>query len=393
MQYVTYSPIIIGATPAGNFLANELAKEGQKPIVLEEKNSPAKYSRFAGIISKEFLNIAKLKESDIREVKYNEINNLVVHFPSGSALDLSLKNSYMVVDYPTLNKTLYAMAESNGANFFFENKIEKLVVADKVVGRTNKLRFVSELLISTDVRDSVIAQKYNAQTRKVHGIEAHCRYSSTGQNIHLFLGKKYSGAPYAWIIPEDENYARIGMLCNSVDKESQTKLNKLVHYIDAEPIEYYSSTAPSDFRDMHSFERVLLLGDAGAHVKANSLGDITPSFIAANYAKDAIVKAYDEQNFSKDFLNSNYSDKLNQHLGKNFKLSMKARRIAKALTDREWNQIHTLLSKSNIKSIVENNGDLSFFDSVIDGIKTDYSSRFFMMKFAFRHPSLIKNLI
>lgn len=386
-----FNPVIIGATPAGSFLASELAKEGQRVIVLDENESAEKFSRISGLVPQTFLDLTGLTKSEFSNVKINEIKNLAIHFPSDDVINFELKNPYYVVDNQELSKLFHSIAASNGAKFYFGNYLEKFVVSDYVIGRTNMLRFQAEVMVGADGVNSTIAKKYGLSHNKLHAVEAHCRYFSSAQSIHLLIGKKYSETPYAWVIPEDQNHARIGLICSNEEK-GKARLNKLLHYIDAKPLQYMNMDLPADFNVKNAFERILLLGDAGAQSKANSLGELTLGMAAAKHAWSAILSAYETENFSAEFFNEHYSAKVHETIGNHLKNSMKARKMSEALTHSGWNKVQRFLSTPHARSIVESKSDISFLDGVVAGIGKDRKSQWLLAQLAVRNPRILSIL-
>jgi len=123
-----YDVIIIGAGPAGSYIAYELASSGYDVAVFEEKSAPGLNACCTGIISTECFQSLGLGTDGILT-----INSAKFFSPSGRCLRLQTENNLAyVVNRLLLDKAITSKAQSRGAQYFFSTS-----VIDIIPGKAN----------------------------------------------------------------------------------------------------------------------------------------------------------------------------------------------------------------------------------------------------------------
>ena len=103
---------IIGAGPAGNYLASKLAKNGLNVDVYEDHKKIGIPVACTGILTNYLKDLIKIDDNWI----VNKINQTEVYSPDGNFVSIKLKKNY-VVDRTLFDSSLAEIAESNGANY------------------------------------------------------------------------------------------------------------------------------------------------------------------------------------------------------------------------------------------------------------------------------------
>jgi len=119
-----YDVIIVGAGPAGSYIAYELASLGHDVAVFEEKSASGLNVCCTGIISTECFHSLN-PGSDII---LTEVNSAKFFSPSGRCLRLQTENvQAYVVNRLLLDKALASKAQSQGAKYFFSSPVIDII--------------------------------------------------------------------------------------------------------------------------------------------------------------------------------------------------------------------------------------------------------------------------
>lgn len=101
-------------------------------------------------------------------------------------------------------------------------------------------------------------------------------------------------------------------------------------------------------------EGAILVGDAAAQVKPFSAGGLVYGQICAQIAGEAIVKAFQKNDFSEKFFKQNYENKWKRKIGKGIKRGMFVKKVFEKIQDKPL--AFSAIKKLGITSLVE------FFD-------------------------------
>jgi len=381
-----FKPVIVGAGVIGNYLAWKLSSNDRPPIVLDKKEKVGVPVQCSGLVSPRIKELIKPPSSII----VNEIKGAVLHFPNETMIQIKSRENALVLDRQKLDEHFYELALANNTKYYLGNELMKYVISDKVFGRTNKLRFTTEVLVGADGPQSMIARKQGISTEYCVGVQATCEYANEDKNfVHLFFGKKYSPMPFAWIIPENEEKSRIGMFTPLNQEHKKRLLDEFIHYLDAKPLTYQAGLIPMGFNTRYAFERVVVVGDAANHTKPSTGGGIVTGMIAANTLCTALLKAYEEEDFSQEFFIREYEDKVNELLLKQLRLSYKSRVLMNSLKDSSWNYISDFLRTSSIKKVIEEYGDMDFFQKLFNKLFESNEFKKFAVKLIIKQPTLL----
>ena len=113
-----YDVIIVGAGPAGSYIAYKLASSGHDVAVFEEKSASGLNVCCTGIISTECFQSLNLGT----DVILTKINSAKFFSPSGRCLRVQTeKVQAYVINRLLLDKALASKAQSQGAQYFFSS--------------------------------------------------------------------------------------------------------------------------------------------------------------------------------------------------------------------------------------------------------------------------------
>lgn len=369
----SYRPVIIGAGVSGSALAYELTKLGEKPIVIEQKKNVLGKA-CAGIVSRRISELVELPRSLVK----NRVKRLLLHFPKG---EVEIRGKAIVLDREGFSEFLYEKARKGGTDYLFGERLLRFVVADKVIGRTNKRGFKTDVLIGADGVDSVVAKKYGLSYRVEPVIQAFGEYES--EAVHVFLGKEY-GYPFGYVIPYEKDVCIVGVGGN---RES---LERFLDFLGVRRVRKWQvGRIPVTLPKYIAFERVLLIGDAAGMVKALTGGGIIMDLLASKIAAKAIRKGYEENDFSTRFLKRHYEDVWKEKYFEELKLAYKLRMLYERMDEKDLNDLYDLFQKEEVLRVVEKHGDMDFYSGMTKRLMTNREVLKFGLSFFARHLSAI----
>jgi geranylgeranyl reductase family protein len=326
---------IIGAGPAGCYTAYLLAKQGIDVEVYEEHASIGKPLHCAGIVTASIKKIIDIPESII----LNSIHKASIHAPNGRYIEFNLKNPNLILDRIKFDQGLGLKARDAGAKFFFNHvfldfRNREAVIKNKGIIKKTK----TDYLIGADGPSSAVAKSIGKfkKRRFWQGIQARIRLKNS--NIVEFF--PYIGS-FAWIIPENKNTARIGLLAK---KDAAAIFKKFLHdkAPQAKIIDRQAGLVPYYNARMKTQKgRVFLVGDAAAQVKATSGGGIIQGLIASQCVTKAIAE------------HKNYEKLWKNKLAVDLWVHLRLRKIMDKFSNKDYNYLTYLVNQRKIRNILE----------------------------------------
>ncbi len=310
---------IIGAGPAGNYLAYLLADKF-KVEVYEEHKEIGKPIQCAGIVTNEFSKIIKPN----KEFIINKTEKARVFAPNGSYLEIKVKPNY-IIDRARFDSYLYKKAKQKGVKY---NLGEKLSEKD-----IKKLK--SDYIIGADGPLSETAKAFNLYKKRNF-------YKAIQVRMKLKNDNSFEFYPYvkdfAWVVPENKEIVRIGVASeNNVKKEFE----KFIKKFNGKIIKKQGGLIPIyNISQKFCKKNVFLLGDAALQVKATSGGGIIPGLKAAKRLSIALKKKRNYELLSKDI-----RLELLTHVS--------MRRMLNRFKKKDWNQLIKLCNQKKVKKILE----------------------------------------
>jgi geranylgeranyl reductase family protein len=343
---------IIGGGPAGCYTAFLLAKQGKEACIVEEHSSIGSPVQCTGIVTSSINNIIRLK----KDFTLNKINSARIVSGKKSA-EFRLKKPNIILDREKFDRHLAEKAEDAGATIylgekFIKNKGENVI--------TSKRTIKSDAIIGADGPLSSVAKANSMmQKRKCwQGIQA--RVKLKNENIVEFYP---STGTFAWVVPEDNKTARIGLLA---EKKANSTFKNFLKKIAGKSkiIGYQGGLVPKyDPKQATQKGRVYLVGDAAGQVKATTGGGIIQGLTAAEALAHSIIS------------NKDYEKQWKKMLGKDLWMHLKMRNIMDRFSEKDWQRLIMMCGKKKAKSVIE-------------GHDRDYPSRF-ILKLLISEPRLV----
>jgi geranylgeranyl reductase family protein len=296
--------VIVGAGSAGCRTAKIVARRGYEVLVLEEHPKIGKPTQCTGLVSKRIGKIPK-------EIVVNKIKR--AKFCCGKGyFEVKSKQKMLLLDREKYDIWLAERAEKAGAKFKLSTRFLGFK-DDKVL--TSKGRIETKILVGADGPNSSVAKAAGIELPKnflfALQVDVNSRFDS--ELVELWFGDDVAQGSFAWVVPENEEVARVGLL---TEKNPNFYLEKFLKKRFGK-IEAKNKTG--DFLRYGMIEksvsnRVLLVGDAACQIKPFSGGGLVYNKICSEIAGKAIIKSLKENDFSEEFLLENYEKKWKEKL-------------------------------------------------------------------------------
>ncbi len=346
---------IIGAGPAGGYLAKLLAEQGKEVTVYEEHASIGSPIQCTGIMTAVLGDLVPIK----KEYLVNTINKVRIHAPNGKTLELKLKRPNYVVHRTLFDQYFNTEAQKLGVTYKLNHRLMDFTKGKQVTlkfanGATEK----TDVLVGADGFKSTVAKKLGEEYKTIVGIQA--RYEGTfDPNVfEVYLGY----GTFGWSVPENDHISRIGLGNYGA---SQKILADMTRDMKLTFLEWQSGPIPVYNPRMHiQHDNIYLLGDAATHVKATTFGGIVYGLMGAQELANVLTHG------------GNYQKACKKRFGKDLLLSLWMHRAMNKFTHKDYNELLDIFTQDKTRNIIETH-------------ERDKPSTF-IMKLALTQPKLLK---
>lgn len=337
-----YDVIVVGGALSGSRTAELIAKQNKRVLLLEEHQKIGLPCKCTGLVSWRTPELLKKlpKRLVVNKIEYGKFVS-----PNETSFVLKSKKPAYVLDRPGLDAFLFNKAVKAGAETRTERFQSFQHNNNHVEVKTSKGAYQTRILIGADGANSSVAQHANLEQPK--NIYIGLQTTATGnfeQFAELWFGRKVAPDFFAWLVPENEEVARIGVGSSISPKIFYERFleNRLGH-----------NGFKPDVAGVMRFgvmkdtvaNNVMLLGDAACQVKPFSGGGITYGLVASQVCADAVEKSFNENRFDYNFLKQNYDTEWKKKLAWGIRKGMVLRKAFEMMSDRQIN-----LSFKTIKS-------------------------------------------
>lgn len=324
---------IIGAGPIGGHAAYLLAKRGHDVHLYEDHDEIGKPIQCTGLMTVSLGDIL----SPRKEFLVNTTERVDVHAPDGSTF--AIKTKEYIVDRSLFDTYLVNKAVDAGAQLHKNHRFTSIENGDLLFKTPDGIKKTKkEILIGADGATSTVANTINPNRPRKYcvGIQARVRGSFDPMTYSVFFNNEISPGFFAWIVPESETIARVGLKGTNknfaafLDRLNCTKLE-----MQSGPIPIYDPCYVTEH------DNIYLIGDAATHVKATTAGGLIPGLKAAQCLADALEHS------------DSYEKRWKKTIGRDLWLHLKIRNVLDKFTDNDWNRFIALISQERVKSVFE----------------------------------------
>lgn len=341
-----YDALIVGAGAAGLLLGRELEKKGISYIILEEDKYVGN-PLCTGLVS-----IDGARELDIyfEEAIENEIYGFEVYSKNERICFSGEEPKGIVYNRVLFDRILYKEISENVLTRTKAIGIKR-IGKDLIKILTNNGTYLTRIIIGCDGINSIVAKSFGLD-KEYEIIEISKTYVKDlefDKNIaHLFISKDISREFFAWVLYRKNRYeVAIGSY-----KYSEDCLRKFMKKLGINSSRIYKSYIPLDLSKEYCFDNGFLLGNSAGQVKSSTGGGIIYSGYAARIAGDAIVKALDEENFTKDFFDREYKQRFEKEYKFEINTHKFLRKIFLKANDKDLDEVIRISKELNLEELI-----------------------------------------
>ncbi|MBI2658913.1 NAD(P)/FAD-dependent oxidoreductase [Candidatus Woesearchaeota archaeon] len=330
---------IVGAGPAGSYLAYLLAKQGKEVIILEEHSQVGAPVQCTGIVTHSIEKFFRLKN----EVIAKRLDKVVV-VSKNNRITVNVDEIVMWRD--KFDRFVAEMAQEAGAEISLNHKFigfegkNIIIIKDKKNNKTKKIK--TDAVVGADGPYSAVANaaSMNSHPKNYIGMQAKVRLAIDTTAFETHFGSDFPDF-FGWCVPESDDIVRLGIGCFENAQEhfyrflkSRTGKKDVLCW-ESGLIPLYSP------KKIIQKGNVYLIGDAASQVKATTGGGIIPSLKAAHTLCDCI-------NNNKD-----YNREFKKQSGKELLLHLRIRNILNKFSDNDYDKLLNLMSQEKVRKILK----------------------------------------
>lgn len=360
--------VVVGGGPAGCSVAEQIAQEGFKVLILEEHKKVGEPTQCAGLVSPRTMDLAGMGSNLV----INKIKGAYVHAPGGETLSLKGTRTYaLAIDRVAFDRELAGRAEEAGAEFLMGSKAIGFKRSNggiilEVKRGERILTIYTKLLIGADGVNSRVAKWAGVPgpSEKIKMFAAEVELENpTPELVDIFLSNELAPGWFGWIIPLDRKRARLGL--GSVDANTPIQEN-VKRMVEAYPERFKGmkirkgngGVVPIGLTKNHS-SNVMLVGDAACQTKPISGGGLYMGLKGAKLCSETAVAALRQEDLTEKVL-SQYQVQWNQEIRNEIETALRHRQIFLQLNDEEMNFIIRFLNIKYWQKLILKYGDIDY---------------------------------
>ena len=328
---------IIGAGPVGCYAGYLLAKQHHQVTIYENHPQVGLPIQCTGLLTHDFDELNLPKESFL----VNTFTTVEVNSPTKKT---SFKQKEYLVCRKKFDNFLATLAQNAGATILVNHSFQRKVGPELIIKDTKEnkeLHITPDLVIAADGPLSPTAKAYglyHPQRENYYGIQATIKGTFDSQTYSTYFGNAVCPDLFAWVVPENNTTARVGLATKHGSKEYFDQFMK-DHNFTAQDIQ--AGTIPLYHpKQLLYKDNCYLLGDAAGFVKATTLGGLIPGLKQAQILAGNI-------NSQRE-----YHQQL-KPLKRKLKLHLKVHSLLEKFTDKDWDRLVSYINQPKIQKILE----------------------------------------
>lgn len=330
---------IIGAGPAGSYLAYLLAKKGKDVLIIEEHEKIGQPVQCTGIVTSSIEKFVKLPNKVIA----NKCRKVVV-ISKNNRIEANVDE--IVLWRNKFDQYLADMAAKEGAKILVNHQFlgfngeQEIKIRDK---KNNKIKEIkTNVIVGADGPSSAVAKaaSLNNNTKFYIGMQAKVKLKMNTSEFETHFGSNFPNF-FGWVVPESEDTVRLGLSTFKNTKEyfyrflekRTGKRNILCWQSGIVPVYNPKQVIQKD--------NIYLIGDAASQVKPTTGGGIIPSLKAAHTLCDCIIN------------NKDYNKEFKKQSGRELLLHLKLRKALNKFSDKDYDYLLDLMNQEKVKKIIK----------------------------------------
>ena len=336
-----YDAIVIGAGPAGNITALELARRGHSVAVLDWRvNIGDKLC--TGIIGRECVELFPPAPEHI----HCEARAATIVSPLGRRYRVARgETQAYIVDRPAYISSVAESATQAGAEYILNSRVTDIRITDeraKITARADgaTAEYDCRIIILTSGFGSPLLRMAGIDSGKSEEYLVGCQVEATAPGLtetEVYLGDGTAQSSFAWLVPLSDSRALVGMAPRRrVDGQMDGFIDRLksegrIADITAKPQTWGIPIRPVS---PSYADRTLVAGDAAGLVKPTTGGGIYYAFISGRLAAEAAQAAIASGRYAAKDL-QDYERNWRKVFGRELRIGHYTRMLYETLSDEQ----------------------------------------------------------
>ena len=371
MDEFDYDAIIVGAGPIGGYLAQKLAEDNLRVLILEEHSEIGRPFQCAGLV-----NPKAMASVGLLETVLTPIWGARIYSPEGTLVEIGQKNKVRTwsVCRKLFDEAVVIQSIKSGADIWLSSKPVNLKIGEEKVeieiSTPNGIKnLTTKVICGADGAHSWVRRKLKMGRPKetMIGMQIEVTgYEGKEGKLDMYTGSDISPGFFAWVIPSGET-ARVGVWSQTKyigEKSCEDLLNELMRnsrwsykFKDCKEVGRFVGSVPSGILKSTTSTRVALFGDAAGICKPTTGGGIGPCFahidlIAGDFINLIRENKLDARNLSK----------IDKSIDKMRKSQSRARALRDAFlshsSDDELEEIFKIWAKPDVIEMINEVGEI-----------------------------------
>ncbi len=358
-----YDVVIVGAGPAGSYVAYKLAMTGYRVVVLERKERLGESVCCTGIIGQECVNLFKVDNSVI----LRQANSARLFSPSGREIRVWREETQgYIIDRAAFNMAMAGRAQGSGAEYVLNSFVTNIEVEDdrvkiEATRQGERFNFESRAVVIATGFGSRLTENLGKVGDFIMGAQAEVETIGVDE-VEVYFGGEIAPGFFAWLVPTSPGKAWAGLLSRHSPGLYLKKLmsSLLVQgKIVSSEVELSYDGVPLKPLTRTYGNRMLVVGEAAGQVKPTTGGGIYYGLLGADIAADTLQPALETNALSARSL-AKYERRWKAKLGRELRIGYWARKFYERLSDRQIDRIFGIIKSSGIDEVLLKADDLSF---------------------------------
>lgn len=363
--------LVVGAGPAGCFLARKVAERGFDVAIVEEHPQVGHPSCCAGVVGVGGMRLLGIRRGDW---VLGELRGAKIFSPDGRPVEVERgRREAWVIDRPAFDRMLAEEAVGAGAFLYLSTRCVGLRPDLLKVRLSGVLSGFAKpaIVVGADGPLSTVGRASGLRLEEfTFCAQAAVQGELEDGMVEVYMGREISPGFFAWGVPAGET-CRVGLGLASGNPVRNLEILLSRHpavsgRFRRAPLALGVKMLPRSFLGKPASGRVLLVGDAAGQVKPLTGGGIFLGLLCARMAASSIVSALEQG--KPEAVSGLYVRRFRGEILRELRITRAAGRLLFSLSDGQISKLLTLLEDEEIARAVARSFDFDFHSRLIEGL-------------------------
>ena len=371
MDEFDYDAVIVGAGPIGGYLAQKLAKNKLKVLILEEHSEIGRPFQCAGLVNPKAMASVGLVNTVL-----TPIWGARIYSPEGTLVEIGHEEKVRTwsVCRKLFDEAVVIQSIEAGADIWLSSKPINLEFKEdsveiEILTPNGIKKLTTKIICGADGAHSWVRRTMRMGRPKetMIGMQIEVTgYMGKNGKLDMYTGSDISPGFFAWVIPSGDT-ARVGVWSQTKyigERSCEELLNELMNnsrwsfkFKDCKEVGRFVGSVPSGILKNTTSTRVALFGDAAGICKPTTGGGIGPGFAHIDIIVDDFIDL-----IRKNKLDETSLSKIDKKIDKMRKSQSRARALRDAFlshsTDEELEEIFKVWAKPDVIKMINEVGEI-----------------------------------